>query len=116
MRPIFFAIFLLLVYVVFPPSSTFAYSVVEKRGDERGVYRRTYRYGRRGGALHPPPPPLPDFPVGPSGSNPYEEVYHPKRPYDPRGRNPPPNPIANTPYRRCINNPYTRGPCSPPKP
>ncbi|QHO09506.1 hypothetical protein S245_050002 [Arachis hypogaea] len=77
MKPILFAIFLILVSVIFLPSSTLAAPVVGKRGDKKEAYRRGGRrapnsymdndpYEReRVGGVHAPPNPVRFHPTRP---------------------------------------------------
>ncbi|QHO09494.1 hypothetical protein HN51_067992 [Arachis hypogaea] len=124
MKAIYIA-FLLLASMPFLLSSTTlaAREVQPIKGDP---YNRGARPGKE--PSPPPPPPRPNTPIGSSrgapafGNNPYGRggAYHPPPPNpvaSVANRNvygtTPPNPTANTPYRGCINNPYTRR-CSPP--
>ncbi|XLR63229.1 hypothetical protein S83_013901 [Arachis hypogaea] len=119
MKAIFIA-FLLLAFMAFLLSSTtLAAREVQPIKSDEGGYRRGYRRGARPGEA--PPPPRPNHLIG-VRPNPYRRggTHHPPPPNPPVSianryvyGTAPPNPMANTPYRGCINNPYTRG-CSPP--
>ncbi|XP_020977803.1 uncharacterized protein LOC107635530 isoform X5 [Arachis ipaensis] len=115
MKAIYIA-FLLLASMPFLLSSTTlaAREVQPIKGDEGG-YRRGVRPGEA------PPPPRSNHLIG-VRPNPYGRggAHHPPPPNHAASianryvyGTTPPNPMANTPYRGCINNPYTRR-CSPP--
>ncbi|XP_016194507.1 uncharacterized protein LOC107635530 isoform X2 [Arachis ipaensis] len=126
MKAIYIA-FLLLASMPFLLSSTTlaAREVQPIKGDEGG-----YRRGVRPGEAPPPPRsnhligvrPNPYYRAPAFGNNPYGRggAHHPPPPNHAASianryvyGTTPPNPMANTPYRGCINNPYTRR-CSPP--